>query len=518
MGLLLSALANCGSRKPDGTANASGKVFLYSAGTTQQEFGYADAGCTVPLTAPGGAISLDGAGKRTIYMKAPADLVITDVAGAPVDNIPAFDNHRAELVEVQHASFTGALTDPGTGAVSQALGGLTSLQAILTSAAASLGPNFQYLLPGGTARNVSSWMQNVGIFAGDFGAKFDGKTDDTTAIQKAINYVASLGGGVVLLPPGTSIIGTGGSGLTITHAGTVIQGAGQGVTTLSNASGALNSITFTGANSVAIRGLRVTSASANTGTGLVFSNCTGVQVTDVKIDTHQICMSTASSTSQVFLGLNNNFQANSGVAAARALSISATTYLTIVGGLYQGSSTTYGAEFFGTCDGLVISGVFFSGAGSNAVRLDTTFAASGTKAIGNRTTCTAFWSFGNSTDPGDFYEYGNGSDTQYIGILSGAHGTVDRSKGSFVKFNATTTGSAYLIDPPTPTPTRANTPLTLQFYNHAGGAVTGWTLDGTAYKTAASIPTTDAHVITVTFAWDSQQNFWRETSRADTAV
>jgi polygalacturonase len=40
----------------------------------------------------------------------------------------------------------------------------------------------------------------------NFGTKGDGITDDTAAIQKAINYIYSKGGGTVVIPDGTYLI------------------------------------------------------------------------------------------------------------------------------------------------------------------------------------------------------------------------------------------------------------------------------------------------------------------------
>ena len=64
MGLLLLSLASCGSRKADGTPNASGVAYLYKAGTVQAALGYTDSLCTVPHTTTGGTLESAGAISR----------------------------------------------------------------------------------------------------------------------------------------------------------------------------------------------------------------------------------------------------------------------------------------------------------------------------------------------------------------------------------------------------------------------------------------------------------------------
>lgn len=76
---------------------------------------------------------------------------------------------------------------------------------------------------GAVARTAQAKMQDV-VSVKDFGAKGDGVTDDTAAIQAAVNYVGGLGGGIVWLPTGTYVC----NGLIVDWTHVLLQGETSG--------------------------------------------------------------------------------------------------------------------------------------------------------------------------------------------------------------------------------------------------------------------------------------------------
>ena len=130
----------------------------------------------------------------------------------------------------------------------------------------------------------------------DYGAVVDGSTDDTTAIQSAINAAAAAGGGRIYIPSGTTVV----SGLVMQNC-TWLDGQGMHATTIklkngSNTSVITNYVSPDGiianAEFVAVTNLMIDGNKTNqttTSHGIYFtSNPTQTHATnDLDFDTHQ---------------------------------------------------------------------------------------------------------------------------------------------------------------------------------------------------------------------------------------
>lgn len=189
---LIDALASGISGATLGTAS------LVMRGTSTPATFYLDFEATQQLT---GTIALDSSGAAVAYVNSLVTVTVFDQNGVQVRQFTAGES--APAVEVISQSFTG--TDYGTG--QSGTSKPTTLQNVLDAWITSAGAADFKVLFGGAATSLSTLAASSALYfnvqSPVFGAKGDGTTDDTGAIQAAINAAAFSGGGVVFFPPTT---------------------------------------------------------------------------------------------------------------------------------------------------------------------------------------------------------------------------------------------------------------------------------------------------------------------------
>lgn len=146
---------------------------------------------------------------------------------------------EVEIVVVQSltigtaAASNVSYTPTGTIAaanVQDALSELSSEKVQSTVLAASGGSSLVGYLPSGTGAVAATVQSKLweSVSVKDFGAVGDGVTDDTTAIQSAINSVNLAGGGIILFQAGTYLI----SATVLLKNNCTLQGSGIKTTTI----------------------------------------------------------------------------------------------------------------------------------------------------------------------------------------------------------------------------------------------------------------------------------------------
>jgi hypothetical protein len=129
-------------------------------------------------------------------------------------------------------------------------GDLLVATAASTLARLGVGSNGQRLVADSTQTSGIAWASDDVIRATDFGAKFDGSTDDASALQSAIT-AAIAAGKPLFLAPGTTVVGT---TLSIPSPITIL-GSGRETTTVKAKNGLNNYIfAFTAGAGVRVQG------------------------------------------------------------------------------------------------------------------------------------------------------------------------------------------------------------------------------------------------------------------------
>jgi hypothetical protein len=181
---------------------ASGSAEFYRAGTSTAATVYSDSEGETQVTSH----ALDARGGVVRYVEERVDVVVRDLDGASVLTFTWGTDAREARVE--NLGWTGPDGDGQTIA-----GGRTTVDAVLTTLANSLGTTNGNVLVNGVAQTLSAALSSsaglVFNVKSGYGAIGDGTTDDSGAIQDALNAAAEAGGGIIYFPHGTYLIGTG---------------------------------------------------------------------------------------------------------------------------------------------------------------------------------------------------------------------------------------------------------------------------------------------------------------------
>lgn len=359
--IVLALLLSCGAPKGASMhllsdvasgidAAASGYIQVKVRGTAQDAAVYSDPEGLVQRAGTQHTLGSDGS--LECYVNQQVDVYWYTSAGSLIRG-PYTHVTRAEILEYVGQSFTG--TDPLTAAtgVNKVAKASTILDLWKTSAGA-----IDYKVQKDVLATPTTWnLKSLGVTVGTafanvkdpvYGAKGDGVTNDTAAIQAAIDAVELAGGGVVLIPYGTYLVN---AALTIDNPGgngVVILGVGAPniQTTVSNA----NVFTITGATNCQIKDVLIdvaTSVGANS-TGYAIS----IAADGVVLDNVKVSYKTAT------------YQ------FTRAVSALGSSAFTMRGGYYKGLAGVFITATAHAAGDIIIDGCRIIATAANGIALD----------------------------------------------------------------------------------------------------------------------------------------------------
>ncbi len=507
---IIESLVISGSRKSDGSANASGKVWAYLPNTSTTAQLYSDVDGTLVLTQPlvldaGGlvprATSPDG-----VFTSIPIRLYIEDSNGVVVSD-SLFTPATASTVSVGNAAMSGATMDD-----------------VLTAAQTSTGgKDFKYLESGGgTPRTIHDKFQEQGIWVTDFpGVDPTGVSLSTTGIQSAINRAISLSCRLNF-PDGAFKTD---QDLVVNSAtGVQIVGAGHAATVIKPTHATANGFTFSSCNGCGIHGLSILHTTGSTGAGVAAAASLNFSASDLAILANATYAGFDYGIDLSGNGtldfLTNCYSINANLVAVR-IANSGTSQAQLISGCNIGASSaapvspTSGIEFAAATGPYFLSGNSIVGATNNVLfsgaMTSVKFTGNGVEPVlgsvaFSGATAALFPQLSNGV-------YGYTEDLTSPG--PGGTFTPNLLKGNHIRVRLTSTGAAYTIAAATPAPAAGQYGVwfILDIYNNAGGAVTAGSGFAAAYHAAAPSLVDGEHT-TYMLLWDASASVWRQVSRS----